>query len=317
MKKSLPILKEFYEHPEWRLLSNLGFLQLYTKPANEEKTIHILGRCEINHRIADIGDEISNKSIFISEDPNVQSTEVLQNVGEDIDVHYIRFKKFLVAEDSDCVILCQKIVNPEDSHDKSIVFPILSVNHYKKKAQEGIERLEITIGGWVLKSLGTNKTLVSLFFNVKMPSAAIPELLLSKHAKSMINMLRTLESICNKSIERILPQKPVSVEEREEIQEPDEEEEIKVRDDGKEMMFEQEEFGASRDPKSKCIIVKYPNDVPDIDPSTVPEHQRAFVTGTRGRLRELVDLINTGKWKRISNKKGVKIYVKKGESGLT
>jgi hypothetical protein len=278
-------------------------LQLYTKPANEEKTMHILGRCELNHRIADIGDEISNKNIFISDDPNVQSTEILQNVGEGIDVYYVKFKKFLVADESDCVILSQKIINPEDSHDKSIVFPILSVNHYKKKAQEGIERLEIIIGGWVLKSLGNNKTLVSLFFNVKLQNSEIPELLLSKHAKSMINMLRSLESICNKSLEQIHPQKLVSLEEEEVEEQPgDEEEEVKVRDDGTEIMYEQEEFGASRDPNSKCIVVKYPNDVPEIDPSTVPESQRAFVTGTRGRLKELVDLINTGKWKRISHK---------------
>jgi len=321
IKKSLPVLKDFYESKEWNILSNLGFLQLYTKPAEDENSIHILGRCEINHKISDIGAEITRQNIFIEEDSNIESTEVLQNVGEDINVHHIKFKKFLVSEVSDCVILCQKIENPEGASDSSIVFPIMSVNHYKKKAQEGVERLHIEIGGWVLKSLGAKKTLVNLFFNVKFPDSEVPELILSKHVKVVINMLRTLESLCNKTFfnyrfgSKIFEKtQTIILDENyqsKSIYAKDEEEDAEFVEENK------EESDDEDDSNSNCIRVKYPKDVYDIDPETLDERQREFIIGTRSKLRDLINLVNKRDWKQISDKKKTKIFVRKGETGLT
>lgn len=195
VKKSLPDLKDFYENREWQLLTNLGFMQVYTKPAENEKGIHILARSEINHKARDIGNEIYKQNIFIDEDPNVIKTENIQQVGDKINVYYTQFKKFLIGEETDCVYLSQQISNPPESEDQTIVFPIVSINHYKKKATDDQERLNFKIGGWVLKPLGEHKTLVNVFMNVEFAKSEIPEPILSKHAKSLIAMLRTLESL--------------------------------------------------------------------------------------------------------------------------
>lgn len=327
--KVLPNIKEFYEHRDWKLLANLGFLQIYTKPSEEDKYVNILGRCEINHKVADIGNEIYNQNIFLNEDPNVTATEVLQKIDTNINMYYTQFKKFLVSENADVVYLSQKIENPPEYEDESIVIPIVSVNHYKKKVTDDFERLNIKIGGWVLKSLGTHKTLVNVFFDVQIPKTDLPEILLSKHAKSLIAMLRTLESSCNKTYfnyhfgSKIFEKTQTMVmdenyqsksyyEERKEDRKDEEEvgeyiekEETKVQTENK------------KPSKHDFTIVPCPKDVPDIDPATVPEEQRQYIIGTRSRLGMLLDLINKGDWKQIANKKECRIFVKKGESGLT
>lgn len=162
---SLPNFKAFYEHEDWKLLSNVGFTQIYTKKEEEEKNFNILGRTELNHKIQDIGEEIYKQNIFINEDPNIILHENLQNVGEGIDVHYIQFNKFCVSERSDAVFVSQKIQYEDQSGIETIVFPIVSVKNFKKKPTDEFDRINFSLGGWVLKALGTNKTLVNLFFN--------------------------------------------------------------------------------------------------------------------------------------------------------
>jgi len=102
--KTLSDFKNLYEHKDWKLLANLGFLQIYSKPSEEQGTIHIFGRCEINHKVVDIANEISDQHILIKQDQNIIETEMMQEVGEDLHVYYAKFRKFLVANQSDLTI---------------------------------------------------------------------------------------------------------------------------------------------------------------------------------------------------------------------
>ena len=89
---------ENYESESWKLLSNLGKMQIFSKNADSDDVIHVLGRCEISHNINDIADEIWAQDVFINADPNILETEVVQNVGDDCNVYYVKFKKLLAAE---------------------------------------------------------------------------------------------------------------------------------------------------------------------------------------------------------------------------
>jgi hypothetical protein len=202
MKNSLEDLKEFYEHSDWKLMSNLGVLQIYTKKSEDDGSIDIIARSEVNHKVFDIGQIIEDNLIFSKLDSNVSNSSIIQNVGEGINIYYAQFKKFLISKESDLVFLSQRIDYLDEADNETIVFAIKSVNHYKKKATEEFERLNIGIGGWVLKSLSNNKTLVNVFYNVKFSSSEIPELLLSKHVKSLVSTLRILESQCYKNFKK-------------------------------------------------------------------------------------------------------------------
>lgn len=307
IKKCLPELKEFYEHKDWKLLANLGFLQIYTKPADDETSMHILARCEINHKVSDIGNEIYKQNVFISEDPSVLETEVIQNVGEDADVFHVKFKKFLMAEQPDAVVLVQKIQHRDSSKDSSIVIPVVSINHYKKKPVEGWERLEVKVGGWVLKPLGATKTLVNVFLNAKFPKTRVPEVVLSKHAKSLVSMLRTLESLCNKTYfnyrfgSKIFEKtQTIILDENNQSRmayippELDEEEEEKLVDEEEEKVANGKPYvlESSNKPKTYSIKVPYPTDVEDINPDDVEDEHREYILGTRKRLTQLIDLTN-------------------------
>ena len=124
IKKCLPDLKDFYEHQEWKMLSNLGKLQIYSKNSGEDGVIHILARSELNHNSNDIGNVISEGNIFIKEDSHIIESENVQKIGDNMNVFYSKFNRFLVSEKSDLVYLCQKIQNSNDWDDKSIVFSI-------------------------------------------------------------------------------------------------------------------------------------------------------------------------------------------------
>ena len=192
--KTITSFVENYESESWKLLSNLGKMQIFSKNPESNDEIHILGRCEISHSVNDIADEIWTQDVFVNKDPSLIETEVVQNVGDDCNVYYVKFKRLLAADVCDLRIACQKIVNPPDNYDQSIVFPMVSVKAFKRNPTEDAERLELACGGWVLKPLTDRKTLVNIFFNLKFPTSKVPDPLLSKHAKTLISMLRTLET---------------------------------------------------------------------------------------------------------------------------
>lgn len=317
IKKLLPDFKDFYEHNGWRMRSNLGFLQVYTKQSDEEGCLHILARSEFNHKASDIGNEIANQNIFIQDDPNVVATEVLQKVSDNINVFCVKFNRFLVAEQSDVVFLCQKIENPVDSEDNTVAFPMLSISHYKKKPEEGTERLEVKLGGWVLKSLGATKTLVNIFFNMKFPLSAIPEELAGKHTKVLSSMIRTLDSACHKTYanHRLSSQifdKTLMMSK----------EETKSNDFASRQNLEEEKRGNQEDiydimnSKESFPKLEYPDDIKEIDPSTLQEEHKQYIMGARSRLHELIDLINSDEWNYVKTKGKTRIYVKKSERGL-
>lgn len=301
-------------------------MQIYSKNNGEDGSIDIIARCEINHRVSDIGSQIENGHIFIENDPNVNSIEVVQNIGEGINIYYIQFKNFLFSKEADLVFLSQKIDYLDDSGNDTIVFPIKSVNHYKKKATEENQRLHIETGGWVLKSLGNNKTLVNVFFNVKFPSTEVPNILLSKHVKTLVSMLRTLESQCNKLFKnyrfgsKIFDKTQTIIMNEENntksiYREKDEEEEEKFTD----IRLSESEFDLRQSEmaeKGGWTLVPVPSDVPEIDPSTVQGKYKEYVLGTRQRLGKLIDMINNGNWKKVSSKKECKVFIKKGDTGL-
>ena len=66
------------------------------------------------------------------------------------------------------------------------------------------------------------------------------------------------------------------------------------------------------------IKVPVPTDIPDInleDIKDLKEEDRALVLGTRSKLFEFIDLINTGQWKQLKTKKDTKMYVRMSERG--
>ena len=199
VQNSLSSLKEFYEHQDWKLLTNLGFTQIYSKKEEEENNFSILCRTEMNHKIEDITEEIYNQHIFMSGDSNIKHTEIVQSVGDGINVYYTQFNKFLICSEADAIYISQRIEYVDDAGIKTTAFPIISVTNSRKKPVEEFERLIFNIGGWILKALGSNKTLVNVFYNAKFSKTEIPETVISKHAKSVISMLRTLETSCNKN----------------------------------------------------------------------------------------------------------------------
>mmetsp|Transcript_19248 Transcript_19248/g.22293 ORF Transcript_19248/g.22293 Transcript_19248/m.22293 type:complete len:483 (-) Transcript_19248:1230-2678(-) len=323
IKKCLPDFKDFYEHEDWRIIANLGFLQIYTKHSDEEGCLHILARSEVNHSITDLGNEIANQNIFIQDDPNVAATEVLQKVSDNINVFCVKFNRFLVAEQSDVVFLCQKIENPANSEDNTVAFPMLSISHYKKKPEEGTERLEIKLGGWVLKPLGATKTLVNIFFNMKFASSEVPEEFTGKHIKTLSNMFRTLDGICRKNYmnsrlgSHIFHKAQDFLKGDNDVVDPitrkilDEEEEDKYAEERKSPALRPSSPGKNQD-----MFLEYPNDIKQVNPNSLKEEHKEYVLGTRSRLNGLIDLINDNSWKFLKTKNKTRIFVKKSEAGL-
>ena len=315
IKKSLPGLKDFYEHHEWIMHSNLGNLRIYSKNSGEVGVVHILARSELSHNINDIANEISDGNIFIKEDSHVTESEIVQKIGDNMNVFYAKFNKFLISEKSDLVYLCQKIQNPSDCEDKSIVFPIISINHFKKKPEPESERLELRCGGWVLKSLGTNKTLVNVFFDIKFPSSQIPETLNGRHLKSISSMMRTLDSIWRKkNIHQDIGSKlydSSAAAHQAQSAGIEDEEEKEIIDESKEI-----DFDSPSDSKEASTRVEYPTDILEIPAEKLDPKHKDLILGPRIRLRELVDLINKGKWKFLKTKNETKMWVRKSERGF-
>lgn len=278
-----------------------------------------------------MGDEIYNQTIFINEDVNIKHSEIVQQVGEGIDVHYTQFNKYLFCSEADAIYISQKIEYIDQAGIETIVFPIVSVTNSRKKPVEKFERLSFKIGGWVLKALGKNKTLVNVFFNTKFSKTEIPEIIISKHAKSMISMLRTLETFCNKHFvdyrlgSKIFEktQTLVSNEEDKSNQVYDEgrdETKQTIYEEDKKMTYEIDEESSGEFVNLKetpnGIFIPTPPDIPEIDPNTLTEPYKEHILGTRSRLDQLIELINGGTWKSVSKKKGINIYTKLAESGL-
>lgn len=320
IKKCLPELKNFYEHEEWRMHSNLGYLQVFHKNSGEKGVVHILARAELKHSIKDIADEIAKANIFIKEDSQSIASEVVQKIGDNMNIFYTKFSRFIVAEQCDLVYLCQRIQNPDDCEDKTIVFPFISNNHFKKKPEAESERLELRLGGWVLKHLGSGKTLVNIFFDIKFPTSEVPEVLNGRHIKSMLNIIRTLDSSLAKLYDhprlgtRIYQR--TSVKERIDDFDPnserkqDEEEEDKRDEEPSEV-----ETQFASDSKESWTRVLYPTDIPKLNPDKINSPYKEHIVGTRSRLNELVDLINTKDWKYVKSKNETKIFVRKSERG--
>lgn len=137
--------------------------------------------------------------------------------------------------------------------------------------------------------------------------------MVSKHAKSIIGMLRVLETSCNKSYinyrfgSKIFEKtQTIVMDENKMTKSPYQ---IKPKEETKEEVYfeeKKEEISDSSDltPKHtpKGIFVPTPTDIPEIDPSTVTGQYKEHVLGTRSKLNELISLINEGAWKRVSNK---------------
>lgn len=315
IKKCLPGFKDLYEHQEWTMHSNLGNLRIYSKNSGEEGVVHILARSELNYNVSDIANEISEGNIFIKEDSHITESEVVQKIGDNMSVFYWKFNKFMISGKSDLVYLCQKVQNPDDCDDKSIVFPILSINHYKKKVDPESERLELRCGGWVLKSLGTTKTLVNVFFDIKFPTSQVPEALNGRHLKSISSMIRTLDSIWRKNsshsdIGLKIYDKSAWAHQAQSAGAQDEEDKEGI-DESKEI-----DFDSPSDSKEASTWIEYPTDILEIPADKLDPKHKDTVLGPRNKLRELVDLINNGKWKFLKNKNDTKMWVKKSERGL-
>lgn len=319
IKKCLPDFRDFYEHEEWRMHSNLGYLQVFTKNSGENGVVHILARAEFKHSINDIADEITNGNILIKDDSNTIASDVVQKIGDNMSIYYSKFSKFLAAEQCDIVCLCQRIQNPAESEDKTVVFPFISNNHFKKKPEAESERLELRLGGWVLKHLGSAKTLVNLFFNIKFPKSVVPEVLTGKHIKSLLSMMRTLDSSLSKLYNH--PRLGTKIYERtsakDRVDDFDPNSERK-QDEEEEDKYEETpeiDLDTPNDSKESCTRVQYPNDIPRLNPDKINSPYKEHIIGTRSRVNELVDLINTGSWKYIKSKNEMKIFVRKSERG--
>ena len=253
-------------------------------------------------------------------DSQVIDSELVQKIGDNMNMFYLKFNRFMIAEQSDIVFLCQKIQNPPDSDDKTIVFPIISVNHFKKKVEPESERLELKLGGWILKYLGSTKTLVNLFFNIKFPTSQVPEALNGKQVKTLLNMIRTLDSslskihnrprLGTKIFERVAGKDRVDEFDPNFERKQDEEEEDEKIDETKEL-----DLDSPSNTKHASTRVEYPDDIMELDPNKVNSNYKEHIIRTRARLNELVDLINTGRWKFIKSKNDMKIFVRKSERG--
>eukprot|EP00344_Euplotes_crassus_P001101 CAMPEP_0197006980 /NCGR_PEP_ID=MMETSP1380-20130617/38317_1 /TAXON_ID=5936 /ORGANISM="Euplotes crassus, Strain CT5" /LENGTH=921 /DNA_ID=CAMNT_0042426863 /DNA_START=160 /DNA_END=2922 /DNA_ORIENTATION=+ len=334
MQSSLDSLKEFYEHPDWRLLTNLGLTQIYSKKEEDEKILSVLCRTEINHRIFDIAEEIYNQEIFMKGNPYITKSEIIQKVGDGINVHYMQYNKFLISSEADAIFVSQKIEYVDESGLETIVFPIVSTKNSRKKEIDEFERLEFLIGGWVLKALGNNKTLVNAFYKIQYSKSTVPETIVSKNAKTMISMLRTLELSCNKNFVNYrfgskIFEKTISILNHEDegaapvyeeakkfqVNMPKEEsketpslEELKLEPNpSKEIEFIETKNG---------LQVPTPTDIPDLDPNSVNQEYKEYILGTRAKLGEFIKMVNEGNWKRVTNKKDKRIFTKTAESGL-
>ena len=194
-----------------------------------------------------------------------------------------------------------------------LFFPFISINHYKKKVEPEYERLELKLGGWVLKSLGTNKTLVNVFFNIKFPSSQIPEELNGRHLKSISSMIRTLDSVCRRNYQsqNIVSKIFERSADLKKLQDADDEEEKETIDESKEI-----DFDTPSDSKESSTRIEYPTDIPNIPIDKIADHKyKDQILGTRSKLKELVDLINQGPWKFLKSKNDTKMFVKKSERG--
>jgi len=80
---------------------------------------------------------------------------------------------------------------------------------------------------------------------------------------------------------------------------------------------EDKDFDSEMSSPSKHAFIKVPRptDILDIPEDEIKEEDKPFVLGTRRKLNELIDLVNTGNWKKIKTKKETKIFVRKSERG--
>lgn len=311
IQENLEVLKDFYEHPDWKLCTNLGLTQLYLKKEEDEKVLSVLCRTEINHRISDISEEVYGQKIFMNSDSHIKHSEVIQKIGDGINLHYMQFNKFLISSESDAIFISQKIEYEDESGLETVVFPIISVKNSRKKVTEEFERLEFIIGGWVLKALGTTKTLVNVFYKVKYDRSEIPETFVSKNAKSMMSMIRTLEQACNKNFVNYrfgskIFEKTMTILSNEDAEAvPVYEEAKQFRQKNKQAEEAKEEVKeiletptiAEIKEGENGIIVPTPSDVPDLDPGSVNQEYKEYILETRNKLKSLIKMVNEGKWK--------------------
>lgn len=320
--KILPKLKELYEHKDWKLISNLGKMQIYSKKPEEASTLQVLGRCEFSYKIEDIANEIWEQDAIIKNDSNVVETEIVQNVGDDCNIYYAKFKTFLASylSQSDMVVACQKIKNSPESGDRTIVIPMVSIKAFKKKETSDVERVDIQCGGWILKPLTAKKTLVNIFFDIKYPKSEIPDPILSKNCKSIVSMLRTLEIACSKLFKyehlgSTIFNRTVN---GGEIEEDSGSDEVDAAQGQNKIEIEEDKEWVpkmSSNDKNAFIIVPSPSDIPEIPAEDVKEEHKQYILETRRRLPELVSLVNELNWKFIKVKKGTRIFVSKSERG--
>jgi len=144
--------------------------------------------------------EIWAQKLFMRGSSNWLKLDVIQKVDETLRLHYMQFKQFWVSSESDTIFISQKIQYADESGLETTVFPIISIPNSRKPETEQFERFNVIIGGWVLRALGKNKTLVNLFFKVQYSRSEIPEWLASTNFKSVISMIRFLETSCTQKV---------------------------------------------------------------------------------------------------------------------